>query len=154
MNPRASVALCFAFLLACGCDGASSEENGAGAESGSGDDIQWQLTYSGAISGEIEGDVLAVASVSSSTSIAASTSEPDGPLIQANVLLPGGETGEVETVVFTLDLDAQTRCSGTMEAPVVVTVSDGNEDTYTADFEGALECDAGRITIEGYFAAG
>ena len=138
-------------LFACSSDSETMDSTADGGSSG--DTIQWQLLYSGAISGEIEGDVLAVVTLPSTTSVAASDGQPDGPVLQVGVPLGGGELGDAEAVSFTVDFDPTTRCTNATDGGVTLTVTDGEKDTYAATFSGNLECDAGPIAVEGFFAA-
>ncbi len=138
-------------LFACSSDSGSNDTSADGG--GSDDEIQWQLIYSGAMEGEIEGDVLAVVQLPTTTSLAASDGTLDGPILQVGVAVGTGEVGEARAIRFTVDFDSATRCTTPIDDGVVLTITDGEKDTYAATFEGNLDCDTGPLAVEGFFEA-
>ncbi len=133
-------------LLLPGC-GDSESSGGESSEGGS----QWKVTYSGALSGEISGGIVVVVAAGGFGSIAASG--PEDSALQVGVDLAAGETGDSMLLPLSITLADGSSCT-LADQPVNSTVSNGETDSYALDFAGPLECDAGRIEVDGLVRAG
>ena len=114
---------------------------------------RWRITYSGDLSGEVEGRLLSVVPGPFTTAIVGGAVTPDrkGKATETLQMSIVENKDEEPRAMIMLTLADGTKCSlPSPEEKAKVKIVDRERKTYHATFEGPLKCGDKRINLKGY----
>ena len=148
-KPLATILFCF--LMGCnpGGEGADAGQSGAGPG--------WEVNYSGDISGTQGGRIVTAAPTPGDLGFSISGAATDGEdlmSVSLSFITRANDEGELVPGdyglgLIRLELAGDVACSIPGE-DASATILDNNEETFSVEFSGAVDCDGNNISFDGF----
>ncbi len=141
------------FSVSCGdSESSGSGGGGSGGSAGAGGstpgELEWEISYSGDLSGTVGGPICTVTGDNGIITIGCINREsPEAFNSSANV--PIFELGSDSTTSASMNLSDGTPCSASDGAATNISVTTASMDLYVIEIAGTMNCNGAQITLDG-----